>query len=69
VTLRSKTASGLLIHGLAIGSSVPDRVTARTEGRQMVIEIAGAEDSYEVVVAPSPELSVDSVSRTPVVRA
>jgi hypothetical protein len=33
----------------------------------MIIEVVGADGSYEVSVAPSPELSVESVSRTPVV--
>jgi hypothetical protein len=32
----------------------------------MIVEVVGTESSYEVAVAPSPELSVDSVSRTPV---
>jgi hypothetical protein len=66
VTLRSTLASGLLIHGLALSSSVPESVTARADGRQMVVEVVGTEGSYEVAIAPSPELSVDSVSRSPV---
>jgi hypothetical protein len=69
VTLRCTMASGLLIHGVALGSRVPESVTARAEGRRMIIEVVGAEGSYEVAVAPSPELSVDSVSRTPVARS
>ena len=59
VTLRSRMAGGILIHGLALGGSeVPERVTARGEGRRMVIEVVGSEGSSEVVIAPSSELSI-----------
>jgi hypothetical protein len=67
VTLRSRMAGGLLIHGLAIGGGVPERVMAREEGRRLLIEVIGAEGSSEVVIAPSPELSVASVSPMSVV--
>jgi Heparinase II/III-like protein/Heparinase II/III N-terminus len=69
VTLRCTMASGLLIHGLALASNVPEGVTARAEGRRMIIEVVGAEGRYEVTVAPSPELSVDSVSSIPAGRS
>jgi hypothetical protein len=62
VTLRSEMSSGLLVHGLALASSVPERVTARAEGRRMVVEVVGVDGSSEVAVAPAPELSVASVN-------
>ena len=69
VTLRSRIASGLLIHGLALTSSVPDRVAARSEGDRMVIEVTGPHGRSEVSVAPSTELSVASVDPAPLGRS
>jgi len=65
VTLRSKMAGGVLVHGLALRANVPERVTVRAEGRRMIIDVVGADGSSEVVVAPSPELSISSVSPLP----
>ena len=61
VTLRSTMAGGVLTHGLALAASVPERVTVRAEGRQLVIEVVRDEGDAELIVAPSPQLSVARV--------
>jgi Heparinase II/III-like protein/Heparinase II/III N-terminus len=64
-TLRCTMASGLLIHGIALTPSLPERVTARVEGDGMVIEIIGEGGSSEVSVAQSTELRVASARPAP----
>jgi hypothetical protein len=76
VTLRSTIASGLLVHGIALTSSVPERVAARRPSRvrrllqrvrgaeddRIIVEISGKQGSSEVRVTRSgSELSVESV--------
>jgi hypothetical protein len=67
VTLRSRIASGLLVHGVALSSSAPERISARlpSRGRRMlrrlrrsgddrfIIEIGGQQGSSEVLVTRS----------------
>jgi hypothetical protein len=61
-TLRCRISTGLLVHGLAMTPSVPERVAARREDDRMVIEISGEQDSSEVQVGQSgTELSVAAV--------
>ena len=61
-TLRCRIATGLLVHGLALTPSVPERVAARREDDRMVIEISGEQDRSEVQVGQSgTELSVAAV--------
>jgi hypothetical protein len=63
VTLRCRIATGLLTHGIALTSSLPEGVAARAEDDRIVIEIDGEQGSSEVRVAQSgTELSVASVS-------
>jgi hypothetical protein len=58
-TLRCRIAAGLLVHGLALASSVPERVAARAEDDRMIIEISRQQESSEVQVGQSgTELSV-----------
>jgi hypothetical protein len=61
VTLRSTIASGLLVHGVAVSPSVPERVAARTEDDRIVVEIDGEQGRSEVRVAQAgTELSLAS---------
>lgn len=79
VTLRSRLATGLLIHGIATGSSVPSTVSARTaprywwralrrrpvEGDPIVVEINGEQGGSEVRVFQSgTQLSVETAGLT-----
>ena len=58
-TLRCRMATGLLVHGLALTPTVPERVAARADDDRMVIQISGEQDSSEVQVGQSgTELSV-----------
>jgi hypothetical protein len=58
-TLRCRITAGVLVHGLALTPSAPERVAARREDDRMVIEIIGEQDSSEVQVGQSgTELSV-----------
>jgi heparinase II/III-like protein len=62
-TLRCTIAAGLLVHGLALTPSVPERVAARAEDDRMIIEIGGEQGSSEVQVGQSgTELSVATVA-------
>jgi Heparinase II/III-like protein/Heparinase II/III N-terminus len=62
VTLRSRMASGVLIHGIALTPDVPERVTARAEDDGMRVEGVGEQGSFEVGLAQSgTELSITSV--------
>jgi hypothetical protein len=62
VTLRSRIASGLLVHGIALTPSIPKSVAARTEQGQMLIEIGGDQGTSEIRVAQlGTELHVASV--------
>jgi Heparinase II/III-like protein/Heparinase II/III N-terminus len=62
VTLRSRIASGLLVHGIALTPGVPLRVAARAKADQMLIEIGGDQDTSEIQVSQSgTELRVASV--------
>jgi Heparinase II/III-like protein len=62
VTLRCRIAAGLLVHGLALTPSVPERVAARAEDDRMVIGISGEQDSSQLQVGQSgTELSVATV--------
>jgi hypothetical protein len=75
VTLRSRIANGLLVHGVALSSSAPERISARlpSRGRRLlrrlrrsgddrfIVEIGGQQGSSEVRVTRSgSELSVES---------
>ena len=76
VTLRARIASGLLVHGVALTSSVPERVAARptsrarrilqrvrrTDDDRFIIEISGKQGTSEIHVTRSgTELSIESV--------
>jgi Heparinase II/III-like protein/Heparinase II/III N-terminus len=76
VTLRARIASGLLVHGVALTPSVPERVAARPPSRarrllqrvrradddRFIIEISGKQGTSEIRVTRSgTELSVESV--------
>jgi hypothetical protein len=66
VTLRSRMATGLLIHGVALTSSVPEGVGVRIEDDRIIIEIPGEQSSSEVSVTQSgTTLSVASVGSAP----
>jgi hypothetical protein len=65
VTLRSRLASGTLVHGVAVGHGVPDAVTVRVEEGLVTVEISRngsveglrvsrSERELEVVSAPVP---------------
>ena len=61
-TLRSKLASGLLVHGIALTPTLPHTVAARVDDDRITVEIGGDQGMSEVQVAQSgTELSVATV--------
>jgi hypothetical protein len=62
VTLRSRMATGMLIHGIALTSSASKDVTARMEDDRMIVEIHEEQGGSEISIAQAgTELSVASV--------
>jgi heparinase II/III-like protein len=61
VTLRSRLASGLLVHGLALGPVHPLKVAARAEDGRLVVGFSGEQGTSELRVTRSgSELDVAS---------
>jgi hypothetical protein len=69
-TLRANLSSGLLVHGIALTPDVPEKVAAREENGQTIVEIRNDEGTSEVRVSSSgTELSVSSVAADRVSRS